>query len=472
VVLLPGQVKELYALAAVAPASDFEEACRALAENLARVLKSPTAIIRLEAGRWRLVAAAGKVSTPRLFATALRRASTRRVFAPGSRAVTVAGAAWTGVALWDHGDERLLLMIGGDWTLSLELLDDIGNRLGEGLPVVNGRAGKPINRRLRAALAMSRHLVSAPSADVPRVVAETCARAVDAERASVALYDRTERVLTVRATYGYPVALVRHLRLRPGTGIIGSVFRSGRPVMNEAGDFALERRRSRYRTGALISVPLVGNDGVLGVLSVADPAGRASFDRFDLRTLRLLSTVASLALDRVRADEDAEAHGRLAAIDPLTGLFNRRQLHSRLEEEVERARRQSSALALLIIDVDGLKQLNDRLGHSVGDDVLRAVADVLRRSVRVFDVCTRYAGDEFAILMPGGDADSSQQVADRIRKDVDELRPSLGPSADLRVTVSIGIATFAGSNADDLFARADQALYTAKRQGRNCVVLG
>jgi diguanylate cyclase (GGDEF)-like protein len=471
-VLLPDQIRDLYSLAAATPGdADFETACRRLAESLAQILDRPIAIVGLRAGRWRRVASARHVVAARQFATALRRAGTERGFVLG-KPITVAGVVWTGVTLWDFGEDRLLLMLGGDWTSSSALLDDTAGRIGAALRPIDSRRRGDATRRLRAALTLSRRLVHAPPARVPEIVAEACARAVGADRASVAIHDARQRVLIVQATYGYPVALVKHLRLRPGAGIIGSVFRSGRPLMNESGGFALERPRSRYRTGALIAMPLLGYEGVLGVVSVCDPAGRASFDRYDLRTLRMLASVGSLALDRVRANEEAEGHSRMAAIDPLTALFNRRHFHSRLEEEVERSRRQSSPLALLMLDVDGLKQLNDRLGHAAGDHVLRTVADVLRRSVRVFDVCTRFGGDEFAILMPGAGPDSSRQVADRIREGVEEFRPSYGPWADdLRVTASIGIATFTGTTAEDLFARADQALYTAKRQGKNRVAI-
>jgi diguanylate cyclase (GGDEF)-like protein len=123
--------------------------------------------------------------------------------------------------------------------------------------------------------------------------------------------------------------------------------------------------------------------------------------------------------------------------------------------------------------VDGFKQLNDRLGHLVGDAVLRVVGDVLRRSVRLFDVCARQGGDEFAILMPGSSPENSRQIAERIREGVEDSRPAGGPwSDDLRLTTSIGIATFANTTGEDLIDRADQALYAAKRQGKNRVVIG
>ena len=267
---------------------------------------------------------------------------------------------------------------------------------------------------------LSGRLVHATAADVPRIIAEACAGAIGAERASVALYDPQQGVLTVEAAYGYSVALVKHLRLRPGAGIIGGVYGSGRPLMSTSGGFELKRPRNRYRTRSLISVPLVGYEGTLGVVSVCDPIGRPSFDRRDLRAVTKLAEIGSLALGRCVAQQDAEAHSRRAAVDPLTGLFNRRHFQMRLDEEIERSRRQSSPLALLMMDVDGLKQVNDQLGHPVGDHVLRTVADVLRRSVRLFDVCTRYGGDEFAILMPGAETESSHQVADRIREGVED----------------------------------------------------
>src|SRR5439155_24013939 len=102
------------------------------------------------------------------------------------------------------------------------------------------------------------------------------------------------------------------------------------------------------------------------------------------------------------------------AATPLPRLFNRPYFLTRLDEEVERARRQATPLTVVVLDVDDFKQLNDRLGHLVGDGVLRVVGEVLRRSVRLFDVCARHGGDEFAILMPGSSPENSCQIAERI----------------------------------------------------------
>ncbi len=126
-----------------------------------------------------------------------------------------------------------------------------------------------------------------------------------------------------------------------------------------------------------------------------------------------------------------------------------------------------------MIDADNFKALNDVLGHLVGDRVLRAMADTLRRSVRAFDVCTRFGGEEFAILMPGSNAAPRVQSADRIRQRIEQYRfdPLLIPS-DMHPTISVGVAVLAPDNtAQDLIARADRALYVAKAEGKNCVRL-
>jgi diguanylate cyclase (GGDEF)-like protein len=298
---------------------------------------------------------------------------------------------------------------------------------------------------------------------------------VDARKASLAVYDEEEHALVIAATSGYPAILVKHLRFPPGIGIIGSVFLSRRPLRVDDIRAQLTRAkpRLRYRTPSFVSVPLLGVAGTLGVVSVADRRTGEPFERRDLGTMRGLAGVAALALDRMRAIERSQAVTREAAIDTLTGLFNRRHFMQRLEEELERARRQGAPLTAVMLDVDNFKQLNDRLGHPGGDAVLRVVGDVLRRSVRLFDVCARFGGDEFAILMPGSGSDSSAQIAERIREDVEGSRPLIGPwSDDLRVTASIGIATGTGISGEDLIARADEALYAAKRDGKNRVRRG
>jgi len=294
---------------------------------------------------------------------------------------------------------------------------------------------------------------------------DACARAVGATKGSLTIYNDDQRSLAVAATFGYPDILVRHLTFRPGTGIIGTVFRTqqARRVEDIRRVTDGPGARLRYRTPSYMAVPLAGCDRPLGVLCVSDRQDGRPFSVEDLTTLRALAGVASLALERARALELASAREHDAAIDPLTGLFNRRYFHARLDEEIERARRQSIPLTLAMVDIDEFKEYNDRLGHQAGDTLLRAVADALRRSVRVFDVCARIGGDEFTILMPGGTDESRYRIAARVREEIQRYKPH---AMDLPVSVSIGIHSGTPATAAELLTLADEALYVAKRAGK------
>jgi diguanylate cyclase (GGDEF)-like protein len=220
-----------------------------------------------------------------------------------------------------------------------------------------------------------------------------------------------------------------------------------------------------------MALPLIVDGQGLGVLTLADRVDDRPFTRGDLTLARAMAAPATLGLASSRMAGKARDLAHAAAVDPLTGLFNRRYFENRIDEEIQRARRYGLDLALLIIDADDFKQLNDGLGHLVGDRVLRAMSDTLRRSVRAFDVCTRFGGEEFAILMPGSSAASAVQSADRIRQRVAQYRfdPMLIPS-DIHPTISVGVAVLDGDQgAQDLIARADRALYVAKAEGKNCV---
>jgi diguanylate cyclase (GGDEF)-like protein len=160
----------------------------------------------------------------------------------------------------------------------------------------------------------------------------------------------------------------------------------------------------------------------------------------------------------------------LSITDPLTGLANRRHFDSRLGEEVRRAQRHDLPLSLLVVDLDGLKEINSQLGHEFGDRALVAVARSLSDNIRSIDVAARIGGDEFAVLLPHTPAKEAVAVADRMRRRTLQLGsevPSTRPvSASFGVTDLDGAG---GNSAGDLFAAADRALFSAKASGRNQV---
>ncbi len=324
-----------------------------------------------------------------------------------------------------------------------------------------------------SAYAFSRQLAETrPPERLRLLIVQTMADAVQAEQASLATLEDSASAIRVATTHGYPSVLVDHLRIPPGRGILGRVFEGKEALLVEdVATLGEHQARRRYRTASFLALPLLAQGEVLGVVSLADKRTGESFTRADLTTARALAAPAALALHGDRLAQQAQILSHAATVDPLTGLFNRRYFATRIEEEIERARRHTLDLSLLLADVDDFKRLNDELGHLVGDYLLKQVADVLRRSVRVFDVCTRFGGEEFAILMPGTGMASAMVVAERIRARVEQASREVGPlPAHLRITVSLGLAVLASDpTPQDLIARADRGLYRAKADGKNCV---
>ena len=160
---------------------------------------------------------------------------------------------------------------------------------------------------------------------------------------------------------------------------------------------------------------------------------------------------------------------RLRRIDSLTGLSRRGDWEEEAQRLLRVRARDKSPACLLLIDIDDFKQVNDRHGHAAGDDVLRAVADVLRGTLRPQDRAGRLGGDEFVVLLPGTTASDARVVAERLRSEMERLL--LREYPDMRTTISIGIATARTSaSLRESLKEADGALYRAKGQGRNCVM--
>lgn len=166
-----------------------------------------------------------------------------------------------------------------------------------------------------------------------------------------------------------------------------------------------------------------------------------------------------------KLEEQNELLEKLATIDELTKLLNRRTVYSKLKYEMDRAQRYKNPLSIMMIDIDHFKQVNDNYGHMRGDDVLREVAATISRGVRRTDIPGRYGGEEFLVIFPNSNLDESLVVAERIRVGVSELKYD----DDLSVTISCGVKTYEGETIEELLRKADEKLYEAKEQGRNRV---
>lgn len=232
----------------------------------------------------------------------------------------------------------------------------------------------------------------------------------------------------------------------------------------------------KVATKSVIAIPFTLHGAQSGVFFLRTMADGATLTEADVAFAEEVIKTAVNAIEKayqletVRADK--EKFRWLATVDALTGCMNRRAFTERLERELERVSRYDVSLSILMIDLDRFKDVNDNLGHIVGDSVLRQLGDLLREEVRSVDLAARYGGEEFVIVLPDTDLDGAVVFAERLRKRVEQKDFSeIGDP--LRVTVSIGVASASVDGAitepESLIARADEALYRAKNEGRNRV---
>jgi diguanylate cyclase (GGDEF)-like protein len=205
----------------------------------------------------------------------------------------------------------------------------------------------------------------------------------------------------------------------------------------------------------------------VGVISVA--RREREFSEQERELFAYLAGQATLSIENVDLHETVQQQ---AVTDELTGLFNVRQFHSRLDSEIERAERFGTPLSLVMLDIDKFKSVNDTYGHQQGDRVLVEVARVLRRLSRDVDLAARYGGEEMAVILPQTDLAGAEQGAERMRSAIQAMQiPRLDGDGLLPITASFGVASFPSQGTDktSLIAAADAALYRAKRGGRNRV---
>ena len=216
--------------------------------------------------------------------------------------------------------------------------------------------------------------------------------------------------------------------------------------------------------GSIISIPLKVGDTVLGVMNLSRSI-LGGFSSSELRLLTLLSDQAAVAISNASLHQMIS---RQAYSDTLTGLPNRRALDERLEEEVQSARRNNYSFAVIMMDLDGFKDVNDTYGHSIGDDVLRLVFNQMARGVRNTDFLARYGGDELTLILTQSDMSSAQIVAEKIVEGMGKLKYKLPDGRKLKLGISGGIAIFPvnARNGPDILRAADAALYQAKKHKR------
>jgi diguanylate cyclase (GGDEF)-like protein len=319
--------------------------------------------------------------------------------------------------------------------------------------------------RLQALLELSRALSS--SLDLDQVLSELLSRIsrlTGATGAAVSKWDRDRNML---------VTLMHHSHrenslVEPGAEEVqlvgfpafGEVLRDQQPRQirrSNPRDPAAERARLReLGFGAVLVLPLVARGNTIGLMEIADVNDR-SFTPQDVEFCQAVCDVVATSIYNAMLFEQTR---ELALRDQLTGLYNRRAFEERLEEERARAARNAEPLALLVIDLDGLKVINDDGGHLAGDEALRLAAEALRSSTRQSDLPCRLGGDEFAVILPGASMDAALTVAARARRRLNELSGGrFGFSGGVAVDAGVELPT------DELYRTADRAAYRAKQAG-------
>ena len=217
---------------------------------------------------------------------------------------------------------------------------------------------------------------------------------------------------------------------------------------------------------ALISVPLIARGSLKGALNIYRVGEDASFDEDEFELARWFGDAAALALDNAQIRARLE---HLAHTDSLTGLYNHRYFHERLRAELQRAGRTREPVALMMLDIDDFKRVNDVCGHGEGDEVLQLLADVLRVTVRGSDIVCRVGGEEFAVILPACPAADAVGLAERIKERLAEV--STDAAGEITLSVGVALSPEHAMNARELIACAEAAMMTAKAHGKDQIVV-
>jgi len=353
------------------------------------------------------------------------------------------------------------------------------------------RRGEELQRALDD-IAASRQLVEIlnevttdlTAAEIYRVLARRVARALDIRHCSVVLADAGDATGTVVAAYADPSITNLEVRIERYPEFVAAL-RTQRPVLVddvlEDPMFAEVRElwKSEGRAApvrSVLTIPFTLDRKRGGVFFLRTERSERVLTAEDAAFSEVVIRAAVAGIRRSQALESTRADNRrleeLATTDALTRLLNRRALLERLSAEVDRARRFRSQVSMLMLDLDYFKSINDQHGHLVGDAILRHVGALLAASIRTVDIVARYGGEEFVMILPETATDGAVVFAERLRERIREHRFEVDANRIFHLTCSVGVATFPSArvtSTDDLFARADEALYRAKSGGRNLV---
>ena len=305
---------------------------------------------------------------------------------------------------------------------------------------------------------------------VLKAIVERMIALLRASHGMIALYDPEQNNLRIHYSAGMSRDYTG-MRVAPGEGVIGRVAQTHQPLVvydyNRWGGRA--SLFAEMPSSNILGIPLLSGDELIGVLSVGDTSLKRTFTDDDIRLLGMFAQQATIAIKNARLFAEVQ---HLAITDPLMGIYNRRYFFTAALREFERARRHHHVLAVIIADLDNFKQVNDRYGHPVGDRVLQEVSSIFQRELRSIDILARYGGEEIIMLLPETDCSGVVSVIERLRSRLMSAIPT--ERGDVHITASFGAAVNQRINAPDvetLITCVDQALYSAKQQGKDRLVI-
>jgi diguanylate cyclase (GGDEF)-like protein len=277
---------------------------------------------------------------------------------------------------------------------------------------------------------------------------------------SLLLRNARTGVLTFKVVVGSGGQKILGSSIPKSQGIAGWIAETGQAIIienveNDQRFDASVDKKLGFKTESIIGVPLKTRDRVFGVIELINKVKGGNFTPVELKVLSTIADFAAIAIEKAYY---LRALKRIALIDPLTGVHNRRSMIRFLDREVDRCARLKSELSVLMVDIDKFKDINDNYGHSAGDGVLRHLASLLQKHLRKIDIICRYGGDEFVVLMP----DTSAVAAEEIRRRVIQAVHSLEMPAPLAYDVSVGLYSGHPASATEIFTSADFDMYREK----------
>ena len=303
-------------------------------------------------------------------------------------------------------------------------------------------------------------------ADTIALVSSKLSNVVPFSACALFLYSEQTEQLHCRFATGTDAELIQQLTLRSGQGLTGWVARNRRPLINARPSADLEAMNSNAPTvlqSALVC-PLLLGERLIGTLAVY----HTDLGFYAEDHARLLERVCEQAAAVIHNAVLFEQTQEDSLTDPLTGLPNTRGLFKQLTRELARAERLDTPISLIVMDLDGFKQINDTYGHRVGDWALQEVARALRATVRNYDMCARYGGDEFIVVLPGCDSDEAENKRVELQNAVSRVVLEVEPGRLLSLSISAGTAVYPkdGDTYEALLGRADRRMYRDKSNRR------